>query len=418
VADGAALAVEQLLPVPSTVDAGGLVGSLRAAQAARRPFDDEVRSLVVHLARDLRRPEVIRRFPQLGALAYWMRAGEIERLLAAWRSVEVDGIVLVPRGVAFHVPPANVDTVAAHSWLLAAIAGNANVVRIATERSEATSVLLEAIGSALEAHPGIAATTSFVTYGHEADISAALSAADVRIVWGGDDTVEALRRIPRPPRSVEVSFPDRTSLALLDAAIVASLDDAGLDDLAHRLANDVLWFDQLACASPRLVVWVGDADAAGVARGRLYPALRATAEGRGALASTSSRIAKFVHVADVAASGAVRTLDWRSPSVTVAELAEPLFPRDGPGGGLLYDAVIGHVDELAPLVDGRDQTLSYFGVDVGQLRSLVSLLNGRGIDRIVPVGDALRFDRVWDGVDLLQSFAKRVTISVVEGGPS
>jgi hypothetical protein len=32
------------------------------------------------------------------------------------------------------------------------------------------------------------------------------------------------------------------------------------------------------------------------------------------------------------------------------------------------------------------------------------------------VGDALRFDRVWDGLDLLQSFAKRVTVSGSEGG--
>jgi hypothetical protein len=29
---------------------------------------------------------------------------------------------------------------------------------------------------------------------------------------------------------------------------------------------------------------------------------------------------------------------------------------------------------------------------------------------MVPVGDALRFDRVWDGIDLLQAFGKRVTI--------
>ena len=403
--------VERLLPTAATVDAGSLVAGLRAAQRERRPFDEEVCSLAEAMARDLRRPEIIRRFPQLGALAYWLRRAEAERLRAAWAAAEADGTVLVPRGVVFHVPPANVDTLAVYSWMLAAFAGNANVVRIAAHRSEATEVLLAAVGGALAGHPGIAASTAFVTYGHDEDISTALSTAEVRVVWGGDDTVQALRRIPRPVRSVELSFPDRTSLAVLGVEAVAALDDEAMADLARRLANDIVWFDQLACSSPRLVVWVGDHDAAERARARLYAAVRADAEERGNRASTSNRIAKFVHAADVAASGTVRSLDWRSSTVTVAELTQPLFPRDGPGGGLLYDIGVASVLDLEQVVEGRDQTLSHFGIDEGDLRSLAHRLNGRGIDRMVPVGDALRFDRVWDGIDLLQSFAKRVAIS-------
>jgi hypothetical protein len=404
--------VTRLLPAPGPTDAAALVGSLRDAQRQRRPFDDEIRSVAEALARRLRSPQVIRLHPQLGALAYWLRRGEIERLRAAWRSGEDERTVLVPRGVAFHVPPANVDTMAAYSWLLSAFAGNANVLRLAGERPAATDVLLDAVGQVLADHPGIAATTAFVTYGHEADISTALSTAEVRVVWGGDDTVQALRAIPRPPRSIELSFADRTSLAVLGATQVAELDDLSLRGLAERMANDVFWFDQLACSSPRLVVWVGDEEAAVSARSRLYPALRDLATLRGNVASTSNRLAKLVHAADVAADGRVKALDWRSDTVTVAELVEPLFPRDGPGGGLLYDIHIDDLAELTTLVDGRDQTVSHFGIDVTRLRDLARELNGRGVDRMVPVGDALRFDRVWDGIDLLQAFGKRVTVDI------
>jgi hypothetical protein len=402
--------VTRLLPTPGTADAASLVGSLRDAQRHRRPFDDEIRSVAEALARRLRAPQVTRSHPQLGALAYWLRRGEVERLHATWRAGEDERTVLVPRGVVFHVPPANVDTMAAYSWLLAAFAGNANVVRLAGERPAATEVLLDNVGEVLTDHPGIATSTAFVTYGHEADISTALSTADVRVVWGGDDTIQALRAIPRPPRSIELGFADRSSLAVLEAGRVAGLDDAALAGLAERMANDVFWFDQLACSSPRLVVWLGDEGAAEAARARLYPALRDLAARRGNVASTSNRLAKLVHAADVAADGRVRALDWRSETVTVAELAEPLFPRDGPGGGLLYDTRIDDLGALVDLVDGRDQTVSHFGIDGTRLRDLARELNGRGIDRMVPVGDALRFDRVWDGIDLLQAFGKRVTI--------
>jgi len=38
------------------------------------------------------------------------------------------------------------------------------------------------------------------------------------------------------------------------------------------------------------------------------------------------------------------------------------------------------------------------------------LLNGRGIDRIVPLGKALTFNRYWDGYDLLAEMIRHVYV--------
>jgi len=38
------------------------------------------------------------------------------------------------------------------------------------------------------------------------------------------------------------------------------------------------------------------------------------------------------------------------------------------------------------------------------------LCNGRGVDRMVPIGDALAFDDVWDGFDLLGEFSRLVAL--------
>jgi hypothetical protein len=38
----------------------------------------------------------------------------------------------------------------------------------------------------------------------------------------------------------------------------------------------------------------------------------------------------------------------------------------------------------------------------------VRAANGRGVDRIVPFGEALTFGRFWDGYDLLAELTRRV----------
>jgi hypothetical protein len=42
--------------------------------------------------------------------------------------------------------------------------------------------------------------------------------------------------------------------------------------------------------------------------------------------------------------------------------------------------------------------------------SFARSLNGSGIDRIVPIGQALAFGRFWDGYDLLAEFTRSTLI--------
>jgi hypothetical protein len=80
------------------------------------------------------------------------------------------------------------------------------------------------------------------------------------------------------------------------------------------------------------------------------------------------------------------------------------------GAGTFFDGTIERLTALAASVRRRDQTLSHFGFAEEELRSLARALNGRGIDRMVPFGQALTFNRYWDGHDLLQSFSRRVLV--------
>ena len=65
------------------------------------------------------------------------------------------------------------------------------------------------------------------------------------------------------------------------------------------------------------------------------------------------------------------------------------------------------MDSIAPVVDGRVQTLMYFGTDRRELADFVLRNRLSGIDRIVPVGSALDIGVRWDGyAPLARPFAR------------
>ena len=395
-----------------TVD--DVVGRMRAAAGPLTPFGAEVTAFAADLSRALRRDPVTRADPAVAALAYWIRPAHLVQLQQEWqiRNDRDDRIVRVPRGVVFHIPPTNVDTLFVYSWLLSALAGNANVIRLSP--SVESTALLRVIDDVLAQHPIVAGATVFVRYGHDDARTAELSTADVRVIWGGDDTVAAIRRVPLAPHATELVFPDRFSFALLDASAVRTSSEAELKDLATRFFNDAYWFDQLGCASPRLVVWRGDRQSTAAAAERFYDALAQELVRREHTTATGAVIAKLVHAADSAAAGRVESIVWDRSDLTIAQLrALDSVVRDGPGGGLFYDVRIEELSELAAHVVRRDQTLTHYGFSAEELRALARTLNGRGVDRLVPVGQALTFDRFWDGYDLLGSFTRCVVVDPV-----
>jgi hypothetical protein len=65
---------------------------------------------------------------------------------------------------------------------------------------------------------------------------------------------------------------------------------------------------------------------------------------------------------------------------------------------------------IAGCIERRDQTFTHFGFAQNEIEEFARKLNGRGLDRLVPVGEALAFEAVWDGYDLPKQFTRLVSI--------
>jgi hypothetical protein len=407
------MTVELLSPRREAVNLEELAEWFGNARAAT-PFDESVMSACAELSLRIMRDPGARRYPELTALAFWIRKTEIHRLREEFTRLERRDRTLAPRGVVFHLPPRNVDTMFVYSWLLSALTGNRNVIRLSPRRSESTEILLRLFSEALAgAAEPVRSSTLIVSYGHEVEPTAMLSAhCDVRVIWGGDETVSTIRRITLPPHAREVTFPDRYSLAALQVGAYLALPAEERDGLADRFFNDSFWFDQAACSSPRLVVWCGPAAAAGAASEDFFPRVAERVRRRGVEPIAAHSMRKLEYSASAALSRPVLSCR-RLPELTVLRLQSLAgFDRGHPGGGLFLEVMLAELGELAPVLERKDQTLTWFGFDEEELRGLVRRLNGRAIDRLVPIGEALQFGRFWDGLDLLQEFCRHVHLGL------
>src|SRR5262249_36969529 len=90
--------------VPSVEAAIPLADALAALRDPRRrlaPFAPETVEFSQRLSLALFRDPAARAFPELQALAYWLRKSEITRMRAQFDAISSDSTVLVPRGLVF-----------------------------------------------------------------------------------------------------------------------------------------------------------------------------------------------------------------------------------------------------------------------------------------------------------------------------
>ena len=375
-----------------------------------RPFNDEVLDFSNDLSKRLMKVGPSR--PDIQALAFWMRRSAVHAMKESFHSLESDFLLMVPRGTVVHFPPANVETMFVYSWLLGVLTGNRNIVRVSARSVESAEPILEAISEVVAGYPGVSRANSFVTFPRNDALTSSVSRiADVRVLWGGDASVTNLKAFPSLPHCRDVVFPDRSSIAVIDAEayLQATPDDREL--LAQRLYTDVYWFDQMGCSSPQRLFWLSEASALG-AQADFWPRFHHVLRERGYHVDTSTALAKIAYALGASVDAHVESITWQSNELMRLSVRENL--EEAPafcGAGTLLEGTIERLADIMPFVSRRTQTLAVFGIPLHDAQDLARALNGKGIDRIVPIGQALSFNRVWDGIDLLQEFTRKVSVA-------
>jgi hypothetical protein len=395
-------------------DADGLVAFLEATRDLRaEPFAPTRMDTLARLSAGLLADPVLRQDPASVSVAYWLRRAQLARLVEehARRAAMEPDVVRVPVGRVLHMAPSNVDTLFLYSWALAYLCGNASVVRLSQEQGVILSALLRVIDSVATEDAELRASNRFVTYGHDDAVTSALSEwCAHRVIWGGDEAVAAIRPLPLPPHASERVFGSKYSFAVIDAARYREAPERERGAVASSFFNDLFWFDQMACSSPHVVFWIGAPDIAELAANDFEHALQSEVERRHFKPPVSSAVHRRSYAFGIAASADVRVVLEHPGFVGLHLRDQAALNKEICGGGLLRHVPVERLSAVLPFIDEGDQTLTHWGVDGVALRDFAADAGARGLDRLVPIGEALAFDVVWDGFHLVDDMLRRVRV--------
>ncbi len=380
-----------------------------APRGAAIPYDSLHCEFLAALSSALLADAEARRYADIVSFAYWCRKANIERLRQDFSAPQVR----LGLGLTFHITPSNVPVNFAFSFAFSLLAGNANIVRVPSREFAQTALLCRIMQGlfGLEKYRPIADGTVFVRYPQDDAITGAFSAlCDARIIWGGDLAINHIRTLPVPERAREIAFADRYSFCVLDAPSIAGASDAEIDRLAKGFFNDTLLMDQDACSSPSLVVWLGGGALLPVVKKRFWDGVHGAIAAKYDL-QASHVMEKFmmlcrdhIELDNIAGVDRHENFLYRIELDSLPEQTDSLRGKYG----YIYEYHAAYLDDVAPVVNTKYQTLTYFGLDREQLMHFVVGNRLSGIDRVVPVGSALDIDVVWDGYDIVRTLSRIV----------
>jgi hypothetical protein len=191
------------------------------------------------------------------------------------------------------------------------------------------------------------------------------------------------------------------------------LNDDEIKKVAQAFYNDTYLYDQNACSSPRLIVWLGDKELRGEAKQKFWNAIHENISSRYSLApilSVDKLTAQYKCAVELDAVKIEKSQDNLITRVLLKTLPCNLNEYTCAGGFYLeYDT--DNLADIASVVTRKFQTLSYLGCGAAELQNFVVQNGLSGIDRIVPVGKTADFNLVWDGYDLIEGMSRLVSAS-------
>ena len=136
----------------AAIDDRALLTKLDAArQQLAAPFAAERVDLVASVAETLLGERRAAASGPAAHFAFWTRRGALAKLAASFAARVPEHAMARPRGLVFHLPPQNVETVFLYSWALSYLAGNANIVRLPQEISARMRAIVDLFLERLQA---------------------------------------------------------------------------------------------------------------------------------------------------------------------------------------------------------------------------------------------------------------------------
>ncbi len=377
---------------------------------SKEVFSEDVILYLDNLSKTLFKDKRTKTYPDVSTFAFFCRKGNLEKLK---KNYNQDSFLRLGKGLIFHISPSNVPVNFAYSLVSGLLSGNTNIIKIPSKNFEQIEIIIEAINkNSIDLNSDVSKRVIIISYEHEgSNITNELSSlCDLRVIWGGDNTVNEIRSSALLPRSTDLTFADRYSICAINADCF--VDEKEIDSLIKGFYNDTYLFDQNACTSPHLVAWVGSKKNVKKAQEVFWGGLHNHVKEKYNLQSIQSidKITTFydqsIEMEGIQLSPSKDNYLWRIKLRTLDESIENFRCN----GGYFAEIHLNSIYDLNSSINKKYQTLAYYGFDLRELEDFMKLATPRGIDRVVPIGKTMDFSLLWDGYDLIKTLSRTVEI--------
>jgi len=376
-------------------------------------FSDVSLSFLSDISKQLLNSTFVRDYPDVATFAFYCRDANLKVLRMHYYS---ETKLQIGRGILFHIAPGNVPVNFAYSLLAGVLTGNINIVKVPSNNFEQISIIVNAINKVLtfEKYKTFFSNRLYIVkYNRESNATVFFSKiCDIRIIWGGDQTIDEIRKSPISSKSIEVTFSDRYSIAIINAKSYLKIQDKS--KIALDFYNDTFLFDQNACTSPQTVYWIGSIEDVKLAQDVFWQNLHIILDEKKYQLQPISSVDKLtmfytqsISHGDIELEPQTSNLIWRIKNSTIHEDID-LYKCNC---GYFNEVVISSLGEITPVISRKYQTIGYLGFKKDELEIWVKNNRPLGVDRIVPIGRTMDFSLIWDGYDLVNILSRRVVIT-------
>jgi hypothetical protein len=316
---------------------------------------------------------------------------------------------MIGRGIAYHITPSNIPINFAYSLVFGLLSGNNNIVRLPSKNFIQIKILYKIFYKTLKKkkYLELYKRICLVKYERSDEISSELSKkADIRLIWGGDETVNQFQKYATTPRCIDLKFANRYSISIIDVNKLAKLSNNNLENIVNRFYNDSYTMDQKGCSSPQALIWIGK-DKKKI-KDKFFNTLSKIADKKydNDLAVTNNKIASLSLAAIKSEINFLSShKNFNLIRIKLKKISNQI-EKIHPHFGTFVEININNLDELNKIISKKLQTITFYGVDKKKIYDLVFKYGILGVDRIVPIGRALDMGIEWDGYDVIAALSR------------
>lgn len=378
-----------------------LIGKLPTEKSKTfSPFDPKIIKFLDTISKTILLDKKINKFPDLKQFGFWCRKSNLINLSKNYQFKKT----ITARGVALHIPPSNVPLNFAFSLAFGLLSGCTNIVRVPSRNFDQIAILLKILSKILNKDNFVLLKKNLclLKYERSDEISDYLSSiSDVRLIWGGDETINKFKKYKTKTKNLDLFFPDKFSISLINTSKLSKLSTQNLKVLAANFYNDTYTMDQLGCSSPRLVIWHGKKST--YIKNKFWEYVYKHAKNRYNL--DFSGASKKIHLLSNFSIKSDKGFNTSIKDLVLTRLkfnsTNNNIDKIKSGFGIFPEINIHDLRELRKIIKENFQTITYYGLNKKEIIDTIFKYKIRGIDRIVPIGQAFNIGPIWDGYDII-----------------